>query len=205
VINFITFGSNASLVPLALVAGLLYAAVLYYKNRIEDISTRMHVILFTLRFLAVSAIVLMLFNPLVRRQETTVIKPVVVLAHDNSKSVVATKDSLYYNQQWPAQWEAFTDALSADYNVRSLLFGDDVSEGVVPSCDEYYTDMSKLGNELSRRFGGQRVAAVVVAGDGIINRGADPSWSFHLCSGVYCGPGRYYSCFRPVYSSASDQ
>lgn len=184
-INFITFGSNASLVPLAFIAGLLYAAVLYYRNRVEDISTRMHVALFVLRFFAASAIVLMLFNPLMRRKETSIEKPVVVLAHDNSLSPAATADSLYYKAQWTEQWQLFAGNLSAEYTVRSLLFGDQVSEGLVPSFDEYYTDMSLLGDELSRRFGGRNVAAVVVAGDGIINRGPDPAWSYHLDAPLY--------------------
>ncbi len=174
-----------ALVPLALVAGLIYALILYRKNRIEDMSDRQHVLLFCLRFLSVSAIAFLLFNPMIKQLKSSVEKPVIVLAHDNTLSISSTKDSAFYINQWVDQWERFTGSFEEDYNVRSLLFGDEVSEGVTPSYESFYTDLSELGNDLTRRFSGRNVAAVVLATDGIINRGIDPAWSYHLDAPLY--------------------
>ncbi|PID93008.1 MAG: hypothetical protein CSA95_08990 [Bacteroidetes bacterium] len=171
--------------PLALVGGGVYAFILYRKNSIEGVSPLQHALLFMLRLFAIALLILLLFNPVIRKTESSIEKPVVVLAHDNSLSVASTKDSLYYRGAWLRRWEALSTSLEKRFHVRNLLFGETVSEGVLPSYEAYHTDLSSLTRDLTRRFAGRRVAAVVLASDGIMNRGVDPVWEYHLDAPLY--------------------
>jgi hypothetical protein len=183
--DFFTLGANAAFLPLAVAAGLGYAIILYRKNRIEDISTALHRLLFVLRFLSVTAIAMLLLNPMIKQIKKSVQRPVVVLAHDNSLSVVSNADSSFYLNPWSERWTEFSDALEEKYTVRNLLFASEVSDGQNPDYSGQYTDMSALAEDLSRRFSGRNLSAVVIAGDGIINRGTDPKWVYSLDAPVY--------------------
>ena len=183
--DFFTFGANAAFLPLAIAAGLGYALILYRKNRIEDISPAMHRLLFALRFLSVTAIAMLLLNPMIKQIKKTVQRPVVVLAHDNTLSIVSNADSAFYLNDWTKRWTEFSDALEEKYTVRNLLFADEVSDGQRPDYSGQYTDMSVLAKDLSRRFSGRNLSSVIIAGDGIINRGTDPKWVYTLDAPAY--------------------
>ena len=183
--NILTFGTFGGLVPLALVAGIAYAFILYRKNRIEEMPLWQHIVSAIARALVVFFIALLLFKPMVRSISSTVEKPIVILAHDNSISIADNKDSLFYRHEWTEKWNALGEDLSEKYQVRSLLFGDEVSDGLSPDFSEYYTDLSGLSSDLTRRFSGRKIAAVVIASDGIVNRGLDPIWAYKLDAPVF--------------------
>ncbi|MDY0284879.1 MAG: hypothetical protein RBR21_01965 [Bacteroidales bacterium] len=176
----ILIGTSKGLLPLAAAAGILYAIILYRKNKIEGLALWQHLLLFVLRMVSVSTIAFLLFNPLMQQITKSVQKPVLVLAHDNSQSIAALRDSLYYKTEWEKQWVTFGKHLEAQYTVRNFLFGESVSEGTSPQYGDYYTDISMLCTDLSRRFSGRNMAAVVLASDGIMNRGIDPARAYAL-------------------------
>ena len=127
-----------------------------------------------MRFLVVSLLVLLLFQPLLETLETRVEKPVVVLALDNSQSMVSTKDSNDVRINFLNNWKALTEKLGADYEVVPLLFGDNVSDGNDAAFSDQITHFGKLQRAIDARFSGRNLAALVIASDGLYNKGPHP-------------------------------
>ena len=148
------------LVLLCLLLGIVYAAVLYFTGR-SSFGRRTQWILSALRFLAVSAIAFLLLAPMTRRKVHEKQQPHIVVALDKSLSVKSSKDS------------SFSFPLSSlnKFRVTTIDFGNDAT-----------TD---IGSVLEELVGGD-ADAVVLATDGIYNRGANPSSvSEHLTVPVY--------------------
>jgi len=127
-----------------------------------------------MRFLVVSVLVLLLFQPLLETIETRVEKPVVVLALDNSQSVVSAKDSNFVRTEFLNNWKGIAEKLGSDYDVVPLLFGDNVSDGNDASFSDQITHFGKLQRAIDARFSGRNLAALVVASDGLYNKGPHP-------------------------------
>ena len=160
---------------LCLLAGAAYAFLLYYKEKILfDISKYLKVILFTFRFLAVSVLAFLLLDPLLKSWNKTVEKPILILAHDNSTSVLSNSDSLYYQTKYKEEIENFKKGLSEKFDVKQLLFGADVREENVITFEDKRTDISELIREIENRYANRNIGALVIASDGIYNKGTNP-------------------------------
>ena len=162
------------MVIVSLLAGLAAATVLYVRNKKQHYGKALTIILFVLRTLIVGLVVLLLFNPLIRQKFSSVETPTIILAHDNSSSVVLCKDSAYYNNDYQTQFEAFRKDLNADFQVDEYLFGEEVRDFDQLDFSDQLTDMSSLIKTLDRRYYKRNVGAVLLFSDGIYNRGFEP-------------------------------
>ena len=162
------------MLALALLAGLAAAAVLYVRNKKQHYGKVLNAILFVLRTLMVGLVVLLLFNPLIRQKFSSVETPTIILAHDNSSSVVLCKDSAFYKNDYQTQFEAFRKDLNADFQVDEYLFGEEVRDFEQLDFSDQLTDLSSLLNTLDRRYYKRNVGAVLLFSDGIYNRGFEP-------------------------------
>jgi len=154
-------------------AGALYAFLLY-RNQGTIFKPMMRRGLALIRFVLVTILCVLLMAPLVRKVTNRYEKPVVVLALDNSRSMTASGDSGWVKQQLPEIFRELSATLSKDFRIESLRFGDKPSDSLLYTFSDEATDFSLLFASLSERFSGQKVSAVVLASDGIINRGASP-------------------------------
>ena len=127
-----------------------------------------------MRFIVVSLLVLMLFQPLLETIETRIEKPVVVLALDNSQSIVSAKDSNFIQTEFLNSWKGISEKLGSDYEVVPLLFGDEVSDGNDAVFSDQITHFGKLQRAIDARFSGRNLAALVIASDGLYNKGPHP-------------------------------
>ena len=162
------------MLALSLLAGLAAATVLYFRNKKQHYGKALNVILFALRTLIVGLVVLLLFNPLIRQKFSSVETPTIILAHDNSSSVVLCKDSAFYKKDYQTQFEQFRQDLNADFQVDEYLFGEDVRDFENLDFSDQLTDMSLLVKTLDRRYYKRNVGAVLLFSDGIYNRGFEP-------------------------------
>ena len=169
-----TIGIPIWMLALALLAGLAAAAVLYVRNKRQHYGKALTIILFALRTLMVGLVVLLLFNPLIRQKFSSVETPTIILAHDNSSSVVLCKDSAFYKNDYQTQFEAFRKDLNADFQVDEYLFGEEVRDFEQLDFSDQLTDLSSLLNTLDRRYYKRNVGAVLLFSDGIYNRGFEP-------------------------------
>jgi len=149
---------------LCLLAGAAYATVLYFVGN-KSFSRFWRWMLAVLRFLAVSVIAFLLLAPMSRQDVDEHQQPHIVLAQDVSLSVAAGADSAFSLQQ-------LLPDLEERYRVTYLPFG---SEGS--------TDIGAVLN----RYRGDDVAALVLASDGLHNRGANPTTAAQqLAFPVHC-------------------
>ena len=159
----------------ALAVGVALAMVLYFRNRKQHYGKPLTIILFVLRTLIGGLVTLLLFNPYIRQRVSVVEQPTVVLAHDNSASIVLSKDSTFFKSEYPKRFEDFRQALKRDLQVDEYLFGQDVRDFDQLDFTDQLTDISSLLQTVDRRYYKRNVGAVVLFSDGVYNRGFEPS------------------------------
>lgn len=139
-------------VLLCLLAGVVYAAVLYFTGRVS-FSRGWRWALAVVRCMAVSAIVFLLLAPMSKQTVHERQKPHVVLAQDVSGSVGMSADSAFSLRGLAAELEEHC-------RVSYVEFGSEGSTDIGAVLD---------------RYRGDDVAAMVLASDGLHNRGTSPT------------------------------
>jgi hypothetical protein len=172
-----------------LLAGLGYAFLLYYRERrFSDANPWVKRGMAVLRFLSVTCIAFLLLNPLLKTVFREVEKPVVVIAQDNSESILINKDSTFYRTAYKQKLAKLAEKLSDKFDVRMYTFGDKLKEITLPaSADaaagggidfrDKETDMTSFFEEMETRFSNRNLGAVIIASDGLYNKGLNPVFS----------------------------
>ncbi|MDQ7948385.1 MAG: hypothetical protein REI78_13730 [Pedobacter sp.] len=169
--NFLTANSIFTCMA-CLVLGGLYAWLLY--GTAKHLSKKLKPVLFALRMLLVALISWLLFAPLVRLISYTPEKPIIVLANDNSISAATIKPPGFDQQRYQNELQKLGDQLSAKYEVRLYNFSDSVRNGLDFSGKGKLSDGSALFHQLNDELLNRNVGAVILASDGIFNRGGNP-------------------------------
>ena len=159
---------------LCLILGGVITWILYYYRNSRDFSKRTTAILAVLRFLAISLLSFLLLSPMVRTIKRTVEKPSIILAIDNSASMVMNEDSGYYRNAFLKEIESLKEELENDYDVKTYNFGERVGVNTKTSFTDQLTDFSALFRDINTRFYNRNVGALILATDGIYNNGSDP-------------------------------
>jgi hypothetical protein len=161
-------------VLLCLLAGLIYAGLLYYHNRRFDFSKPVLTALSVLRFLAVSLLAMMLLSPLLQKLTRYVEEPLLIFAQDSSQSVVLSPDSAYFQGEYFIEKDRFIAAMGRKFDVRSYHFGEAFRESDNLVFSDRFTDISDVFSGVQSLYSNRNVGAVVLASDGIYNRGSNP-------------------------------
>ena len=138
-------------VLLCLLAGAAYATALYFTGR-NAFPKWLQWLLAALRFLAVSAIAFLLLAPVSRQTIHERQKPHVVLAADVSQSVAASADSAF----------------------SLTTLADELEGSCMVSMETFGGTSTDIGEALMRHSHDD-IAALVLATDGIYNRGSNPA------------------------------
>jgi hypothetical protein len=172
---------------LCLLLGAGYALGMYLRDRQTAELPKWTVRgLAALRAIAVFIIALLLLGPLLRTTQKRTEKPIIIIAQDNSSSVTLNADSNFYRTAYLEQADRMAAELSKKFDVQRFTFGANVAEGAEVSFQEGRTDYSQLFAELDNRFANRNVGAIILASDGIFNRGSDPVYSpLRLTAPVY--------------------
>lgn len=171
----LTFTHSPWLIPACLALGIAYAWLLYRGTGDRHGWGRsLRWTLATARALVVALLAFLLLGPLVRAWVREVRKPVVVLAHDGSASLLLAGDTAALRGSYAGEFDALAQALADRFDVRTFTYGREVQEGIHHDQQANRTDMAELLRQVHDRFAGPDLCAVVLDGDGIINRGRDP-------------------------------
>jgi len=183
----LTFNYPLGFLLFCVLTGIIYAAILYYGDqKFKESPTWLIYLLAGLRFIAVSAIAFLLLAPLVTSSSKTTEKPIILLAQDNSESIRNTKDSTFYTNDYLKQLNELIDKLGDKYEVRTYSFGDKVNNQSTFKFNEKQTDISSLFEELENRYSGRNIGAIILASDGLYNKGYNPEYtSFSFKAPVY--------------------
>jgi len=161
-------------ISLGLSAGI--ALWLYYKNKKNtEAPERVLVGMGILRFLSFFFVLLFLLNIFFKRLQNTTENPSVLVAIDNSSSIVATGDSTFIKGAFQPALDKLSERLAEKYAVKTLLFGSKAeTTDKKPAYSEKETDIENLINEVENNYSNQNIGALVIISDGIYNKGANP-------------------------------
>ncbi|MGF1922855.1 MAG: hypothetical protein ACQUHE_01650 [Bacteroidia bacterium] len=173
-INFFNFSAIVSLLS-CLTLGVLYAWLLYGK--LSHLSPKIRLTLSALRVVAVTLISWMLFAPLFKTIAYTAEKPIIILAHDNSLSVAQIKAPEFNQNLYRQNMRDLQSRLSAKYDVRTYNFADSVKSGLDFSGKGKLSNGTVLIDQVKDEVLNRNLGAVIIASDGIFNRGGNPLYS----------------------------
>ena len=133
--------------------------------------------MFLLRFFVISIIAFLLLSPLLKTTLNNTEKPIVIMAQDNSESIIAGKDSVSYFKNYLSKYYNLSGKLEDKYDVREIVFGDNITEKKDIDFSEKQTDISSVFNEIKAKYSNRNIGALILASDGLYNKGVDPLYS----------------------------
>ena len=158
---------------LCLLTGGLYSIFLYFRVRHDEINPWLNRSMAFLRFLTVSVISFLLLSPLIKKTSEIMEKPLILIASDNSQSIIAGKDSLFYKKEYSLLLDQMVKKLEKNYSVSFNSFGEKVSGEFPPSFNEKETDISDVFTQFLNRYSNRNIGAMILLSDGIFNKGSN--------------------------------
>ncbi|HEY1040073.1 MAG TPA: hypothetical protein VGF30_11740 [Bacteroidia bacterium] len=162
-------------VPLCLAAGLLLAYVLYRTSpKNDELSKAVKWLLFSSRTLLIAALCFFLLNPLIKKMVNEKEKPIILVAQDNSSSLLNAKDSALIKTGFIKNLKSVANELSDKYDVKFYRFDNKTEMNDTINFKGKETDYSSLFNEIENNYTNRNVGALILASDGLYNKGSNP-------------------------------
>lgn len=172
----LTLGAPAVAVLACIGLGVVYAALLYFRDRrFKEVAAPVRYLMAGLRGLFVAVLAFFLLEPFLRFTEVTKETPLILIAQDVSRSIEEGDARFDYTTHLD-RLEGLSSSLEGDYEVRFYSFGTQAKEGLQDSLNEPLTDYSALLREWTDRYTHRNVGALIIATDGRFNRGSDPRY-----------------------------
>ncbi len=171
---------------LSLIAGTLVSGFLYYKKG-QTFGATIQKVLFVLRAVGFGALLFVLLAPFLSYKTKVVNKPIVAVLIDNSTSMVSGKDSSAVKQVLSEQIKIQLQNLE-NAEPQFYYFDEKVNEDNLDFKGKA-TDLGFALSEVAQKIDKNRLSAIVVASDGIVNRGGNPLYQIE-------------KSFLPVYTIA---
>ncbi|MDG2419081.1 MAG: hypothetical protein P8M17_08830 [Saprospiraceae bacterium] len=131
---------------------------------------------------------MLLLSPLLKSLITETKKPVIVLAQDQSESILANMDESQ-SQTYQQSFKDLSQKLRENYDVKEYAFGESIREGIDFQFNDKVSNISDFLKNIYDLYSNQNLGAVVLATDGIYNQGSNP---------IYAGT----KLTAPIYSIA---
>ncbi len=170
-------GYSILLLLAAMLVGLLFAWMLYRKT--PQLDKRLRYGLAAARVIVITLIGFLLFAPLIRSVTYKPEKPIIIIGQDNSLSVGNIKAANFNEQQYKEHLQKLAADLSDQYDVKIYNFSDSVKTGFDFSNKGRLTNAAELITKLNDEYLNRNVGAVVLATDGIFNRGGSPLYDLN--------------------------
>lgn len=163
---------------LCFVAGFVFSAMLYFRDKQNaERSKQLLYGLAALRFIAISIIALLLLDVFVKRLINETEKPVVIIAQDNSSSLIAGKDSTAVKTVYIKALFSFINSVKEKYEVKTYQFDSESKPSESFDFKGKETDISKLFSDIENNYSNKNIGAIVLSSDGIYNKGTNPLYS----------------------------
>ncbi|RYE35293.1 MAG: hypothetical protein EOP42_06530 [Sphingobacteriaceae bacterium] len=155
-----------------IIAAVLYGVVLY--QRPANIKSVWRNLLFVIRVVAVFTLCFLLLAPLIKSVNKYPQKPLVLILQDNSASIKKFSAKNFQSGKFLQDLHQLKTKLNDDYEVQEFHFDKSLSAGLSDAVDGKQTDISNAFQTLINRYGNQNIGAVILASDGLYNRGSSP-------------------------------
>ena len=166
----LTFEVSPFLLIPVFIFSLGLSIILYYKSKsITDQPFYLKSLLFSLRFFSIFLISVLLLSPFLKKITEDIQKPIVAVIQDASSSIQSHADSQYL-----VKMIQLTEELSKKFEVHSFSFGDNVRQELPTTFEDKTTNISEVLNFLYNQYSKRNLSVVILASDGIYNRGLDP-------------------------------
>lgn len=161
---------------LALLAGLLMGVLLawVFYRKTAHLDKRLRYGLFVLRATLITLVCWLLFFPLVKRVSYQLEKPLILIGQDNSLSVGHLKPAGFDEKKYEKDLQYIVSELSSKYEVKIYHFSDSVKPGFDFAYKGKLSNASAFFNQMNDAYLNRNVGAVILASDGIFNRGGSP-------------------------------
>ncbi len=149
--------------------------MLYFKNKANKELSKIQVrTLMALRFLSFFFTAILVLSPFFRTLKKMVQDPIIVVAFDNSGSMVISQDSLAEARNITSVKENIKKQLGADFQIIEYTFGENAVNNSDLTFSDKKSNYSNLLSAVNNNHFNQNLGAVILAGDGIYNRGENP-------------------------------
>lgn len=174
--NLIDISYPAWSIAVILLVAIVLAGVLYFKNTFED-RRPLTGVLYLLRTLGILLILFLLLNPFLSRSENDEQPARLLFLQDQSQSMFYGQDSQVL-MTYREQLRSFLDSRSDNSPVDSYGFDQNVTplDSEIPPFSGQITDISNALRYTDELHHADHVGAMVIATDGIFNRGTNPAY-----------------------------
>lgn len=159
---------------------LLSLAVAYLKfkkiSKLPDIGRPLALLISSLRFVVILLLLILILKPALSLLRNVKEKPLLVLAQDNSASLLETKDSLYYKNEYKESLNTATRLLEKKFDVKRITFGNNVRKDNEVDFSENHTNIAGVFDYIDRNFIYRQPAGMIMLTDGIYNTGVNPRY-----------------------------
>ena len=161
---------------LCIILGIAYAVLLYARSGTFKEKNWLHWVLGFVRAGLVSVLAILLLSPQIKSILTETKKPIIVIAQDNSESVMANM-SKEEQTTFQSDYQQLKEDLEQEYDVKSYSFGSEVRENMDFSYTDKVSNISEVLNTVYDQYSNQNLGAVILATDGIYNEGSNPIYA----------------------------
>mgnify|MGYP003289549279 FL=1 len=162
------------MIIISVLIGLCFATLLYISNKKQHYSKLLNTILFIIRSLSISLIVLLFFNPYIKVNNKVTEPSTIIIAQDNSNSLILNKDSVFYKKDYPLVLDTLVNNLNKKHSIDKYLFGNEVKDFNTIDYQDYYTDIHEVLKNIKKDYYKKNVGAVILLSDGISNKSYSP-------------------------------
>ena len=141
--------------------------------------------LFALRFVTFFILTFLLLKPYINQFVTHKEQAIILVGVDNSSSLLANADSLYYSTNFVNELNDLKAEFEEDFQVEIYAFGEQVERNPIFDFKDRKTNLSDYLNEVSDIYSNRNVVANVIASDGIYNSGSNPLYRFKLIESMH--------------------
>ena len=160
---------------ICLVIGFIYSFFLYRREKYIKSKVLLS-LLSILRFVFITFLFYLFLNPTLNSIEVKEEKPLVLIAHDVSKSAE--------NYNILNELSDLNKKLN-NFDVDYLSFSNTVIDSLTSNFNNTRTDLSNLFSYIEENFYDRKISSLILATDGIINSGKNPLFEKSIDYSVY--------------------
>ena len=164
------------MLPIVLIS-LGLSVLLYYRNAREHFPLWANFVLGFFRFFAFTLLGFLLLSPMLKNWKTEIQKPIIILLQDESESIVLNGDSTFYKNEYIPKVEKLISQMQDKADVKVFSFAESLNSGLHNSYNGLNTNISHALNSINDQYGHLNIGAVIMATDGLYNRGQNPYYA----------------------------
>ncbi len=159
-------------IVISIAAGTSVSFFFYYRSKNQQFNGLIKRTLFLLRATSVSLVVFVIFNPRIIFTSHEEIKPLLMVAFDNSQSIKYLNDTIQLLKQIE-KVENELKVLEKTFDVHRITFGERVCDTCALNFQESETNLSAVFDHINLNFQINRPRALILATDGLANAGTN--------------------------------